>query len=189
MLLVSKPELLAVEDLFFLVQQTYDRTRNKNVDRDYEIVWVAISDSWTEAEMEIFNFFLWSLPWYSIRKPWTLKPAVVKFIKQQWSSEDKATMIVLDPQGLITNSNAVDMVMIWGSKAYPFSVSTENDLWEAQHLNLQILTDNIEPLLAQWVKICYLSGYHQHHHKQKNFFLCGDIWVSILTTDIVLITG
>lgn len=60
-------------------------------------------------------------------------------------------MVVLDHTGTVTNINAVDMVRIWGTEAYPFSASREEELWKKQRWNLRLLLDSIDPLLTKWV--------------------------------------
>ncbi|XP_021901196.1 protein SIEVE ELEMENT OCCLUSION C isoform X2 [Carica papaya] len=154
-LLISKPELLPSEELFFLVQQTYDHPYHLMIKGNYEIIWVPISShglTWTDAEQISFSFLSNSLPWYSLRKPHLLNSSVVNFIQTEFSYKGKPIMVVLDSQGKMTNSNALDMTFIWGARAYPFSVSRENELWEGENWSLQLLIDDIDPLLAKLIK-------------------------------------
>lgn len=60
-------------------------------------------------------------------------------------------MVALDPKGMVTNYNAIDMVYIWGAKAYPFSASREIELWEEEKWTMQFLVDEIDTLLTTWV--------------------------------------
>ncbi|KAF8390538.1 hypothetical protein HHK36_025065 [Tetracentron sinense] len=153
-LLVSKPELLPLEELFLLVQQIYDQPHHKKLEGSYDIIWVPIpsSSTWTDAEEKDFNRLSNSLPWYSIRQPWLLSSAVVNHIKQVWQFEGHPLMVVLDPQGRVTNSNAIDMVLIWGAMAYPFSTVREVELWEEAKWTLQLMIDEIDPLISMWVE-------------------------------------
>ncbi|PSS26915.1 Protein SIEVE ELEMENT OCCLUSION C like [Actinidia chinensis var. chinensis] len=150
-LLITRAELLPIEVLLLLAQQMFDRAK---LDGSYEIVWVPIasSDTWTCAEEESFDFLSNSLPWFSIRQPWLLSSIVVKFIKLKWNFNEEPLMVILDKQGMVTNSNAFDMTLIWGPRAYPFSISRENELWEGQTWNLQLLLDGIDPKVAKWVE-------------------------------------
>lgn len=135
-ILVSKPELLPNEQIHLLVQQTYDHPYKKKVGTSYEIVWFPIpsSDTWSFSEKRSFSFLSNSLPWLSIQKPWLLSSAVVSFIKQEWNyKEQQPLMVVLDSQGRITNTNAIDMVFIRGAEAFPFSTSREKELWEEEN--------------------------------------------------------
>ncbi|KAJ7957670.1 Sieve element occlusion [Quillaja saponaria] len=152
MLLISKPELLTFEELHSLVQQTFDHPLNDKLEDSYKIVWVPLpsSDTWTEAEETSFNFQSNSLPWYSVRKPRLIGSAVVKNIQEQWNYKGEPLIVVLDSNGKVTHSNAFDMVMIWGPKAYPFSASKEAELWKDEKLAMQLMVDDIDPLLAHW---------------------------------------
>ncbi|KAH9708550.1 protein SIEVE ELEMENT OCCLUSION C [Citrus sinensis] len=153
-LLVSKPELLPLEKLFLLVHQTYDHPHNKNLEESYKIVWVPISSSetWTDVEERNFELFSCSLPWYSVRQPQLLNSAVVNLIKQEWNFKEEPIMVVLDSQGMVTNSNALDMVLIWGARGYPFSVTREIELWQEEDWTLPLMIDEIHPLLNKWVE-------------------------------------
>lgn len=151
LLLVSKPELLPLEGLLLLVERTYEHPNHKKLEGSYEIVWVSVSDAWTDAERNIFNFLSNSLPWYSVRQPWRLNSAVMNYIKQAWGYKNDPIIVVLDSLGMLMNSNAMDMVLIWGARAYPFSSSREKELWEEENWTLQLLVNEIDPLLTRWV--------------------------------------
>ncbi|BBG94003.1 hypothetical protein Prudu_002179 [Prunus dulcis] len=153
-LMISKPELLSIEESLFLVQQTHNHPHKKNAEDSYRIVWVPIpvSNQWTDAEETIFEYLSNSLPWFSIRQPWLLNSAVVKFIKEAWNYKNEPVMVVLDSQGTVTNSNAIDLLFIWGPKAYPFSASREEELWQEQNWTLQFMMDEIDLLLTKWVE-------------------------------------
>ncbi|BFG16282.1 hypothetical protein CerSpe_025560 [Prunus speciosa] len=153
-LMISKPELLSIEESLLLVQQTHNHPHKKNAEDSYRIVWVPItvSNQWTDAEETIFEYLSNSLPWFSIRQPWLLNSAVVKFIKEAWNYKNEPVMVVLDSQGTVTNPNAIDMLFIWGPKAYPFSASREEELWQEQNWTLQFMMDEIDLLLTKWVE-------------------------------------
>ncbi|XP_071692528.1 protein SIEVE ELEMENT OCCLUSION C isoform X2 [Rutidosis leptorrhynchoides] len=164
MLLVSKPDLLPIDQTLLLIQQTYEHPHHKYIKQDYEIVWVPISSSetWTLDEHKSFDYLSNSLPWLSIRKPWLLNSAVVRMIREEWNFDEKPLMVVLDQHGSVSNYNALDMVLIWGAKAFPFSDSNEKKLWEEEHWNLDLM----------------LYGVDDHFLKQteegdKNICICG----------------
>ncbi|PQQ05208.1 protein SIEVE ELEMENT OCCLUSION C [Prunus yedoensis var. nudiflora] len=133
---------------------THNHPHKKNAEDSYRIVWVPIpvSNQWTDAEETIFEYLSNSLPWFSIRQPWLLNSAVVKFIKEAWNYKNEPVMVVLDSQGTVTNPNAIDMLFIWGPKAYPFSASREEELWQEQNWTLQFMMDEIDLLLTKWVE-------------------------------------
>ncbi|KAM7250943.1 hypothetical protein ACFE04_022826 [Oxalis oulophora] len=148
--LISKPELLSLEELFFLVQQTDKKTDS---DEKFEIVWVPISvhETWTDSEERSFDFLSNSLPWYTIRQPWQLSSAVINYIKQDWKYKQEPLMVVLNSQGNVTHPNALNMMCVWGSRAYPFTMSREKQLWEEENWSLNLIIDGIDPLLSKWV--------------------------------------
>ncbi|KAK1387490.1 hypothetical protein POM88_015668 [Heracleum sosnowskyi] len=43
------------------------------------------------------------------------------------------------------------VMIIWGSKAFPFSTSKEKELWKEQNWSLKFLLDCVDPLLLKWV--------------------------------------
>lgn len=154
MLLVSKPDLLPVDQTLLLLQQTHEHPHNKNIEQDYEIVWVPISSSetWTLDELISFDYLSNSLPWLSVRQPWLLNSAVMRMIREEWKFEEKPLMVVFDSHGLVSNYNAMDMVLIWGAKAFPFSEWREKELWEEQKWNLQLMFDGTDQSLTNTVR-------------------------------------
>ncbi|KAJ8569718.1 hypothetical protein K7X08_006295 [Anisodus acutangulus] len=61
-------------------------------------------------------------------------------------------MVVLSTEGVVTNSNAIDMVWLWGAKAFPFSASREKELWKQENRILHLLIDGIDPLFTKLVE-------------------------------------
>ncbi|KAK1575813.1 hypothetical protein Q3G72_008541 [Acer saccharum] len=153
-LLVSKPEILPLEELFLLIHQTYDHPDNKKLEGSYEIVWIPISfsDTWTDDEEISFEFLSSSLPWYSVRKPKLLDSAVIQFIKEDLNFKDNPILVVLDSQGMVTHLNALDMVVVWGARAYPFSVLKEIELWEEEKWTLKLMIEEINPLFTKYAE-------------------------------------
>lgn len=141
--------MLPLDKAFFLVQQT--RSSDSCV-----VLWVPISslNEWGPAEKTSFEFFSDRVPWLSVRRPWSLNLSVVKFITQEWSFWEDPILVVVDEQGLVANTNAMDMVWIWGPKAFPFSSSRERELWEQADWTVDLMINGISPLLSEWVKIC-----------------------------------
>ncbi|KAG5380542.1 hypothetical protein IGI04_028384 [Brassica rapa subsp. trilocularis] len=162
LLLLSKPELSPTEPFHFLLQQLYHHPSNTNT----EILWTPIpaSQKWTEEEKQTVNFSSNSLPCISVKRPWLMSSTVLNFLRTEWPYRDGETMVaVMDTNGKVVNMNAMDMVLIWGGKAYPFTASREDELWEEDHtLSLQLMLDGIHPEFNTWVKegreICLLGS-------------------------------
>ncbi|KAI7748874.1 hypothetical protein M8C21_032795 [Ambrosia artemisiifolia] len=167
MLLVSKPDLLPIEQTLLLLQQTHEHPDNKNIEQDYKIMWVPISasETWTLEEHVSFDYLSNSLPWLSIRQPWLLNSAVVRMIRQEWKFEERPLLVVLEPSGSVSNYNAIDMVLIWGPKAFPFSDSRAKELWEEENWNLKLMLGGTDHFLTKTVEggqnICICGSGNQ----------------------------
>ncbi|XP_076905741.1 protein SIEVE ELEMENT OCCLUSION C-like [Bidens hawaiensis] len=151
MLLISKPDLLPIEQTLLLLQQTHEHPHNKNIEQDYEIMWVPISSSetWTLEEHISFDYLSNSLPWLSIRQPWLLNSTIVRIIREEWKFEERALLVVLDSHSSVSNYNAINMVLIWGPKAFPFSGSKEKELWEEENWNMKLMLDGTDHFLTK----------------------------------------
>ncbi|KAK1270300.1 hypothetical protein QJS04_geneDACA004251 [Acorus gramineus] len=65
---------------------------------------------------------------------------------------DEPLMVVLDTEGRVISMNAIDMVMVWGASAYPFSTVNEEQLWRGESWTLKLLMGGIDPVVTQWVE-------------------------------------
>jgi len=75
-----------------------------------------------------------------------MSSTILNFFKQEWHYKDnEAMLVVIDSNGRFVNMNAMDMVLIWGVKAYPFSVSREDELWKEHGWSINLLLDGIHP--------------------------------------------
>lgn len=152
-LFIAKPDLLATDELLLLYHQMYNHPHKSNMEGSYEIIYIPIPSpsGWSDSEERNYNFVSNLLPWCSIRKPRSLSSTVVKFIKQEWDFRDDPIGVVIDTRGLVTNLNAMDMMKIWGSGAYPFSASREEELWDDEKSTFLLMFNTIDPLLAYQV--------------------------------------
>ncbi|XP_039133211.1 protein SIEVE ELEMENT OCCLUSION B-like [Dioscorea cayenensis subsp. rotundata] len=152
------------EELFVLIQ-IYNDTHQGRVERHYDIVWLPIIDRhvpWLHAREESFNSLTSSMPWYSLVHPSLLDKAVVQYIRNVWHFNKKPMLVVLDPQGKVVCPNAMHMMWIWGSIAYPFTSNREEALWKEEIWRLELLVDEIDPTILQWVTegrhVCLYGG-------------------------------
>ncbi|XP_038884139.1 protein SIEVE ELEMENT OCCLUSION B-like [Benincasa hispida] len=163
LLLISDLDLSVVE--LSMLDQIYRESRQNKTrtESDYEVVWMPIVDSpWTEEKQVKFDALLGLMPWYSVAHPSLIESAVIKYVRQVWNFIKKPLLVVLDPQGKVVNTNAVHMLWIWGSLAYPFTSAREESLWKEETWRLELLVDSVEPLIFQWMEtgkyICILGG-------------------------------
>jgi len=157
MLFVSDIDI-SHEELFVLIQ-IYNDTHQGKIERNYEIVWLPIIDRytpWTPAKEAAFDQLVSTMPWYSLHHPSLLDPAVIKYIRDVWRFDKRPLLVVLDPQGKVVCPNALHMMWIWGSLAFPFTSNREEALWREETWRLEFLVDEIDPAILQWV--CDCSG-------------------------------
>ncbi|XP_073100053.1 protein SIEVE ELEMENT OCCLUSION C [Elaeis guineensis] len=144
---------IKLEKLLLIIQQLQNHPQNES-EKPFVIVWVPIvfSIPWSDAEERAFKKMANIMPWYSLYEPSKLSLSVTKFIQEMWHFQGDPIMVVLDTKGKVTSLNAMDMISIWGPKAYPFSVSREQELWEEQNWTIEFLLDDIDPLISYWMQ-------------------------------------
>ena len=143
---LSRDELLMLEQMFI-----ESRSHPGRLESQYEIVWLPILDRstpWNDTKRMQFEALQHQMPWYSV---YELDPAAIRYIKEMWHFNKKTLLVVLDPQGRVVNRNAIHMMWIWGSLAFPFTSAREEALWKEESWRIELLADAIDPLLFTWV--------------------------------------
>ncbi|KAJ4757471.1 sieve element occlusion protein [Rhynchospora pubera] len=162
------------EELFVLVQ-IYNETHHggQALERRYEVVWLPIIDRhhpWDLTKEERYNRLASDMPWYYPNNPSMIDPAVVRYVRQAWRFDKKPLMVVLDPQGKVVCPNALHMMWIWGSLAFPFTSIREEALWKEEIWRLDLLVDEIDPAIVQAIRderyICLYGGEDVNWIKQ-----------------------
>lgn len=159
MLLLISDIDLPQEELSILDQMYREARQNPTKpDSQYEVVWLPIvpnlrTTPWTDEHQSKFEGLRNTMPWYSVFQPSLLDPAVIKYIKEVWHFNHKPLLVVMDPQGRIVNANALHMMWIWGSLAFPFTSLREEALWLEETWRIELLADTIEPMIFNWVYI------------------------------------
>ncbi|OWM89700.1 protein SIEVE ELEMENT OCCLUSION B-like [Punica granatum] len=165
LLLISEIDIPAEE--LAILEQMYMEARQHPMrpESQYEIVWIPVVDTsvlWTDEMQRQFEATQLMMPWHSVHHPSLIDPAVIKYIKEVWKFNKKVVLVVLDPQGKVVNYNALHMMWIWGSLAYPFTSAKEEALWKEETWRIELLADTIEPLIFNWVSegryICLYGG-------------------------------
>ncbi|MBA0571934.1 hypothetical protein Golob_002303 [Gossypium lobatum] len=155
LLLISDLDIL--QDEVVILQQIYEESRRQSNSLDqnpYELVWLPVLDSsvsLSKIKQRIFENLTATMTWFTLGHPSLLNRAVFKFIKEEWGFEQKPIVVVLDPQGRVTCSNAIHMMWIWGNLASPFTIAKEDALWKAETLTLDFLVDGIDPVILKWI--------------------------------------
>ncbi|KAG6741658.1 hypothetical protein POTOM_054935 [Populus tomentosa] len=144
-------------DELSILEQIYNESRHHGtrLDSQYDLVWIPIADhsvQWTDPLKEKFESLQNSMPWYTVYQPSLIDKAAIRFIKEVWHFRNKPILVVLDPQGKVVNPNALHMMWIWGSNAFPFTSLREESLWREETWRLELLVDGIDPVIINWMK-------------------------------------
>ncbi|GAB4829298.1 hypothetical protein Ancab_018967 [Ancistrocladus abbreviatus] len=168
-----KNVLLLISDLdlsheeFSILDQMYQESRQHPTreESQYEVVWLPIVDRstpWNESKQKQFENLQSMMMWYSVHHPSLLDRAVIRYTKEVWHFNKKPLLVVLDTQGRVVNPNAIHMMWIWASQAFPFTSSREEALWKEETWRIELLADNTEPLIFNWIQekkyICLYGG-------------------------------
>ncbi|KAI3799218.1 hypothetical protein L1987_34508 [Smallanthus sonchifolius] len=131
------------------------RVQGSRMDALYEVVWVPIVDpniEYTNAMDIQFESIKNNMPWYSVYHPSNIDRAVKKFIGNRWHFRRKPILVVLDPQGRELSPNAIHMMWIWGSTAFPFTTAREEALWREETWRLELLVSGMDPTILNWAR-------------------------------------
>ncbi|KAI3793912.1 hypothetical protein L1987_36535 [Smallanthus sonchifolius] len=118
-------------DELSILEQIYidSRVQGSRMGALYEVVWVPIVDpniEYTDAMDMRFEHMKNNMPW------------------------SKTIIVVLDPQGRELNPNAIHLMWVWGSIAFPFTTAREEALWRLETWRLELLVDGIDPTILDW---------------------------------------
>lgn len=157
MLLLITDLALNQEELIILDQMYQESRQQPNKpESQYEVVWIPVVDMklpWDETKEKQFMSLQGMMPWHSVPHPSLIDPAVTRYIKEVWRFNKQPILVVLDPQGKVVNPNAVHMMWIWGSIAFPFTSTREEALWKGETWRIELLADSIDPLIFNWVSL------------------------------------
>jgi hypothetical protein len=147
------------EDELSILEQIYNESRlhPTRLESQYEIVWIPIVDPSSQSidttQNKSFESLQSTMPWYTVQHPSLIRKAVIRFIKEKWHFKNKLILVVLDPQGRVVSPNAIHMMWVWGSGAFPFTSLREEALWREETWRLELLVDGIDQTILNWVSI------------------------------------
>ena len=170
MLFIS--ELQVPNDELFILEQMYLESRENPTrpESQYEVVWIPVVDRFTprtEEKNRQFETQKEIMPWYSVDHLSSIDQVVIKYIKETWGFNKKPLLVVLDPQGRVVNNNAIHMMWIWGSTAFPFSSMREEELWKEETWRMELLADSVDPRIPIWVSSSSQDSMHPYIPKPK----------------------
>lgn len=158
LLYITDLQHISEQELVIFGQMYQDsRQDSTRLESQYELVWIPIVEKgtlWTESKQR-FERLQSMMPWYSVYDPSVLEAATIRYIKEVWLFNTKHMLVVLDPQGKVVNLNAIHVMWIWGSLAYPFSSLKEEALWKEETWGLALLADTIDESLFEWVSLMF----------------------------------
>ncbi|KAJ6775845.1 PROTEIN SIEVE ELEMENT OCCLUSION B-LIKE [Salix koriyanagi] len=144
-------------DELSILEQIYNESRQHGarLDSQYEVVWIPVVDhsvQWSDPMKDRFESIQSAMPWFTVYHPSLIEMAVIRFIKEVWHFRNRPILVVLDPQGKVVCPNALHMMWIWGSNAFPFTSLREESLWREETWRLELLVDGIDPVILNWIK-------------------------------------
>lgn len=119
----------------------------------YEIVWFPVAERWDGEKLKLFETLRDQMEWHSIHLLSVVSQIVAKFIKEKWNFNKKPMLVVMDTQGNIVHHNAIHMMCVWGSLAYPFTAYREKSMWVEMSWSIDLLLDNLEQNMPIWVRL------------------------------------
>ncbi|KAJ0051632.1 hypothetical protein Pint_02860 [Pistacia integerrima] len=154
---ISQEELSILEKIYLQDQES----------RPYEVVWLPILDPKTRwntlDKQKKFKSLQEAMKWYSVQHPSLIETNVIKFIKEKWDFQKEPVVVPLDKKGqVLSPSNALHLMWIWGNKAFPFTEEMEEELWKKATWCLEFLVDDIDKVILKWIAegrhICLYGG-------------------------------
>ena len=144
------------QDELSILEQIYreSRTLGVRMDTPYEVVWIPIVDhslQGTDSIRKKFESLQSKMPWYTVHHPSVINRGVIKFVRQKWHFRNEPILVVLNPQGRVVSPNAIRMMRIWRSNAFPFTSFREEELWKEETWRLELLVDGIDQTILDWV--------------------------------------
>ncbi|CAL5370188.1 unnamed protein product [Camellia sinensis] len=143
-------------DELSILEQIYNDSRHQGTrfDNLYEMVWILVVDrsvQWTDPMQKQFESLQSTMPWYKVHHPSLIDRVVIRFIREKWHFRNKAILVVLDPQGKVVRPNAIHMMWIWGSNAFPFTSTREEALWREETWKIELLMNGIDQRILNWI--------------------------------------
>lgn len=158
MLLLISDLKLTSHDLSILIKIYNER---KFHEERYEIVWVPIIEQEGEDVIKQFQNLQLQMPWYSVHSHTLINRVAIRIIKEKWHFRQDTMVTVLDPQGKVSNQNAMSMIRVWGWDAFPFTGAVAADIWKRPGISWfeLLVTDFIFPKIQEAVSFCSSSSF------------------------------
>ncbi|XP_073039011.1 protein SIEVE ELEMENT OCCLUSION B-like [Primulina eburnea] len=155
--LKAKYVLLLISDLDLpheelnILHMIYNQQKMRH---EYEVLWLPIvnqTNSLSQSqELQFKELKTYNMPCYSVYHPSLIEQVAIRYIQEVWKFVHMPMLVVLDPQGKPSNLDALPMMWIWGSLAFPFAKARETTLWSENTWNIELLADFIDQRIPDW---------------------------------------
>ncbi|XP_027366476.1 protein SIEVE ELEMENT OCCLUSION B-like [Abrus precatorius] len=99
-----------------------DPNDNKGFKKEeFKILWIPIVDRWDDERREVFKALRNGIKWYFVDY-FSPLPGI-RLIREDLNFENKPIVPVVNPQGIVINNDAMDIIFEWGIDAFPFRKS------------------------------------------------------------------
>ena len=140
------------DDDISVLKPIYDEISKND---EYKIVWIPIVERWTNDMKKKFEMLRSKMPAWYIVQNFAFKLGI-KYIKDEWQFMDRPIVVVMNSQGIVEHKNALRMMTIWGTKAFPFTIEREHELSNGDDWFGYWMFD-ISPEVSTWVKLINFS--------------------------------
>ncbi|KAI8541390.1 hypothetical protein RHMOL_Rhmol08G0056600 [Rhododendron molle] len=134
------------------VQQRTDPIVDRSVQQRTDPIVDRPVQLWTDPMQKQFESLQSTMLWYTVHHPSQIDRAAIRFVKERWHFRNKPILVVLDPQGRVVSPNAIHMMWIWGSNAFPFTSLREEILWKEETWKLELLVNGIDQTVLNWIR-------------------------------------
>ncbi|KAH9290209.1 hypothetical protein KI387_034326, partial [Taxus chinensis] len=109
LLLISRLNIFPTE--ICALKEIYIKTCNK---QQFEVVWMPIVDAYHDTWGPYVRAVEY-MPWPAMRDPWSIEPAVLKFVREDLDFENSPLLVSVDKKGRFScNHNFKQVVEMWG---------------------------------------------------------------------------
>ncbi|KAK7279314.1 hypothetical protein RJT34_24362 [Clitoria ternatea] len=114
----------SIADEIRLLNSIHDRlvedpNDNKGFKKEeFKILWIPIVDRWDDERRQVFWSLRNCIKWYAVEYSSSLPG--IRLIREDLNYADKPIVPVVNPQGIVINDDAMDLIFEWGIDAFPF---------------------------------------------------------------------
>ncbi|MCI22355.1 sieve element occlusion by forisome 1, partial [Trifolium medium] len=130
----------SIDDEISLLKSIYERLQENSKEpikgykkEDFKILWIPIVNQWDDIHKERFKTLKSGIKWYVVEYFSELPGLKIIRDEERIGYIGNPIIPVFNPQGIITNNDAMKLIFQWGIEAFPFRKSDGDDLalkWE-----------------------------------------------------------